>query len=395
MCALSVLLKVSLVTACMQMTPASGAVVSTAVQSQQGGSLQSQQGAVQSQSSSVQSLKVATLQSQQGSALQSQQGDSFQAQQGAALQPQSDSLQSQQGALQAQSSSVQSQQGAALQPQSGSLQSEQKATLQSQSSEAQQSSLQSQEKQPPSSNQLARAPPTTPDTVTSNLLTIQNQTPNQNPIPSADPAYLQHLKLFRSSKASTFNGWSRQNSLPPIVERPQDISKQEERVRTFAAGKSFVLTPAVPEAQATSSTATSTTSQKTIQDEKDDAALFEALRVEQTDICSSCPPLWMNATLDMKSQCSNYESVSTFFEMSIDGRSAQKIDDSSSIKQCTRTITCPQPHMLVKWHDSELCDVHAPSVTDERTFTYKCNGTHWTMHGFPLTSVICGVSSRV
>ncbi|UMM29501.1 hypothetical protein L5515_011825 [Caenorhabditis briggsae] len=131
----------------------------------------------------------------------------------------------------------------------------------------------------------------------------------------------------------------------------------------------------------------------------DDRDLFEALQVEKPDICGSCPPLWMKNTAEMKDICSNHESVSTFFSMTMDKRDAQNIVDTSDLKECTRTITCTEPHMLVKWYESELCDVHAPYsgslITDSsNTFIYKCNGTQWTLHGFPLSSVVCAVSSN-
>ncbi|CAI2351419.1 unnamed protein product [Caenorhabditis sp. 36 PRJEB53466] len=131
----------------------------------------------------------------------------------------------------------------------------------------------------------------------------------------------------------------------------------------------------------------------------DDRDLFEALQVEKPDICGSCPPIWMKNNAEMKDVCSNYESVSTFFSMTMDKRDAKNIIDRSDVKECTRTITCSEPHMLVKWHESDLCDVHAPSsgslVTDStNTFVYKCNGTHWTLHGFPLSSVVCAVSAN-
>lgn len=131
----------------------------------------------------------------------------------------------------------------------------------------------------------------------------------------------------------------------------------------------------------------------------DDRDLFEALQVEKPDICGSCPPIWMKNTAEMKDICSNHESVSSFFSMTLDKRDAQNIVDTCDLKECTRTITCTEPHMLVKWHESELCDVHAPStgslVTDiSNTFIYKCNGTQWTLHGFPLSSVVCAVSSN-
>lgn len=131
----------------------------------------------------------------------------------------------------------------------------------------------------------------------------------------------------------------------------------------------------------------------------DDRDLFEALQVEKSDICGSCPPIWMKNTAEMKDICSNHESVSTFFSMTLDKRNAQSVVDTSDLKECTRTITCTEPHMLVKWHESELCDVHAPStgslVTEvSNMFVYKCNGTQWTLHGFPLSSVVCAVSSN-
>ncbi|KAF1758100.1 hypothetical protein GCK72_014558 [Caenorhabditis remanei] len=131
----------------------------------------------------------------------------------------------------------------------------------------------------------------------------------------------------------------------------------------------------------------------------DDRDLFEALQVEKPDICGSCPPIWMKNTAEMKEICSNHESVSSFFSMTLDKRDAQNVVDTSDLKECTRTITCTEPHMLVKWHESELCDVHAPYtgslVTDtSNTFIYKCNGTQWTLHGFPLSSVVCAVSSN-
>lgn len=112
--------------------------------------------------------------------------------------------------------------------------------------------------------------------------------------------------------------------------------------------------------------------------------------IEGDDICKTCPSLWMESSRPMTDQCSNAESLSSFFAMNIDARNAESVQKSDYVK-CTRTITCPEPHMLVKWLDSDLCDLHAPSTVDgTNQFTYTCNGTHWTMHGFPIASVICG-----
>lgn len=66
------------------------------------------------------------------------------------------------------------------------------------------------------------------------------------------------------------------------------------------------------------------------------------------DICGSCPPIWMKNTAEMKDICSNHESVSAFFSMTMDRRDAQNVVDSSDVKECTRTIVCSEPHMLVK-----------------------------------------------
>lgn len=98
-------------------------------------------------------------------------------------------------------------------------------------------------------------------------------------------------------------------------------------------------------------------------DVHDDRDLFEALQVEKPglgieliitqattflDICGSCPSIWMKKSAEMKNVCSNHESVSTFFSMTMDKKDAKNVEDYSDLKECTRTITCAEPHMLVK-----------------------------------------------
>uniref|UniRef100_A0A1I7XR76 Sushi domain-containing protein n=1 Tax=Heterorhabditis bacteriophora TaxID=37862 RepID=A0A1I7XR76_HETBA len=104
-------------------------------------------------------------------------------------------------------------------------------------------------------------------------------------------------------------------------------------------------------------------------------------------MCSSCPPLFMVVTENISTLCSNWENVIGSFAISLDSQK-QVNDIQTTISHCTRTVRCIQPYMLVKWHESNVCDVH---MADEKgSFDYKCNGTHWTMQGFPIDSITCG-----
>ncbi|PAV77886.1 hypothetical protein WR25_05916 [Diploscapter pachys] len=122
---------------------------------------------------------------------------------------------------------------------------------------------------------------------------------------------------------------------------------------------------------------------------EDTLDLFEAMRLEKPDICEKCPKLFLPQNESMATLCSNYNAISTFFSMGIDERRGDT-EEWSDNEKCTLKITCSQPHMLVKWKDSEVCDVHAPTEGD-RTFVYTCQNGQWTMHNFPISGVICGL----
>ncbi|CAI5449893.1 unnamed protein product [Caenorhabditis angaria] len=226
--------------------------------------------------------------------------------------------------------------------------------------------------------------------------------------PQRNMDYQSHMKLFRSM-ARTYkvdqqpisnNGTSRTREL-------SETSKEERKSRAKTFGSS---TLAIPEVSRENVNRNESVIQK--EDSKIEGnSIFEQLNIPKPDICATCPNLWLNNTAEMQNICSNYDAVSTFFSMSLDKHSAKKVEDSSSHMECTRIVTCSQAHMLVKWKDSEICDVHAPTAGSDidpnpnntngtieksvpNTFIYKCNGTHWSMHGFPLQSVICAVTTK-
>ncbi|CAA16348.1 Glycoprotein [Caenorhabditis elegans] len=224
------------------------------------------------------------------------------------------------------------------------------------------------------------------------------------PVLNAQDDYSSHIQQFRQAKTfpspqpteplatvdSAAASAASASTTDKTVDPPRISNREPSHAKTFA-----VKTDTRSEK--------SKIEEKTSRDEgsnnvHNDRDLFEALQVEKPDICGSCPPIWMKNTAEMKDICSNHESVSAFFSMTMDRRDAQNVVDSSDVKECTRTIVCSEPHMLVKWHESELCDVHAPStgslISDiSNTFIYKCNGTQWTLHGFPLSSVVCAVGA--
>ncbi|CAB3406675.1 unnamed protein product [Caenorhabditis bovis] len=111
---------------------------------------------------------------------------------------------------------------------------------------------------------------------------------------------------------------------------------------------------------------------------------------KETNICDSCPEIWMNSETPMSNLCSNHKSIVDNFTMDVDTRKPTTVDDTNDAIECTRQTFCTEPYMLVKWADSDLCDVHSKTHNDQsRTFTYNCNGTHWFMQGFPIESVVC------
>ena len=123
-------------------------------------------------------------------------------------------------------------------------------------------------------------------------------------------------------------------------------------------------------------------------------------------MCSTCPEVMISTTEQLRQQCDNWRSVEDNFLMKMD-LEPPKVRETYTASECFKTVTCPEPHAIVRWvrrlspstdpvrwFDYSMCDIHN-AVKDVPSFDVKCNGTHWTMHGYPLDAVTCAKKRRL
>ncbi|VDO57068.1 unnamed protein product [Haemonchus placei] len=115
----------------------------------------------------------------------------------------------------------------------------------------------------------------------------------------------------------------------------------------------------------------------------------------QQNICELCPPLFMKVldkSREDKHYCLNWKSIKESFNI-VASSTLPRVHDLNTTVACTRIVTCEEPFVLVRWHNSTICDMHSLSYgLDSKlpsSFSYKCNGTSWSLHNFPIDSIAC------
>ncbi|CAI4228077.1 unnamed protein product [Auanema sp. JU1783] len=198
-------------------------------------------------------------------------------------------------------------------------------------------------------------------------------------------AAFQRAKAFRSKETSSTSTTTTTTSKPArTTTEPTTSTTSEITTTTYENSSDEELATRPARAQA-SKTVIAEKVQK-----KNQKNLDKFFNIE-SDMCNNCPELFFPTDGGLQKVCKNWQALEKNFNLAMDPKKP-KVENLETITTCSRKVTCSTPHAILKWPNFSICDILSEAASD-LSFTFKCNGSHWSMNDFPIEAVSCVIKT--